>query len=82
MKIKNIITVFTLCVSVKAWVTMLQPITVSLCAVLTTLNFDLDLVSEIQPTSWNFWFTTTKKKEEKSEKDAKKDKEEGKEEFT
>ena len=48
MKISNIFVLFTLCVIVKGWVALLQPIVLSLGAALAAFNLDVDLLSDIQ----------------------------------
>ena len=55
--------VITLSVVVNGWVAILQPIVLSLGAVFTVLNLDIDLITDIQP-----WLSSKKVKEVKKEK--------------
>ena len=55
--------VITLSVVVNGWVAILQPIVLSLGAVFTVLNLDVDLITDIQP-----WLSSKKVKEVKKEK--------------
>ena len=48
MKLLSILAIFTLCVVVKGWVAILQPIVLSLGAAFTALNIDADLIPNIQ----------------------------------
>ena len=52
MKLQVIIALFILCMGVKGWVAMLQPIAATLGAVFAALNLDSDLITDIQPIAW------------------------------
>ena len=49
MRISVIFVLFGLIIIVRGWVTFLQPIALTLGAMLTALNIDLDLIPDIQP---------------------------------
>ena len=48
MKLYSILAIFTLCLVVKGWVAILQPIVLSLGAAFAALNIDVDLIPDIQ----------------------------------
>ena len=58
MKIQCIFTVFTLYVAVKGWVTILQPIALSIGAAFAALNLDVDLLPDIKPIAMKKWLTS------------------------
>ena len=49
MRISVIFVILTLSVIVKGWATVMQPIALSIGAAFAALNFDVDLISNLQP---------------------------------
>ena len=52
MKLKSIIAIFTLFVVIKGWVTILQPIALSVGAAFAALNLDTNILTDILPIGW------------------------------
>ena len=52
MRIFVIFVILTLSVIVKGWATVMQPIALSIGAAFAALNFDVDLISDLQPTAF------------------------------
>ena len=57
MKVLSIVVAFTLCVAVKGWLAMLQPIVMSIGAAFLALSSDFDLVTDLQPITWKKWLS-------------------------
>ena len=64
MRISVIFVIWTLCVVVRGWVALLQPIALSIGAAFVALNFDADLASDLQPTALMNLFSKVKITEE------------------
>ena len=71
MRISVIFVLFGLIIIVRGWVTFLQPIALTFGAMLTALNLDLDLISDIQPIKWKN--SKTESKTEETEEEVKND---------
>ena len=64
MKLRSIIALFTLCVFVKGWVAILQPIALSIGAAFAALNLDVELLPNLQPIALKKWLSSKEEKEE------------------
>ena len=64
MKISVIFVILTLCIVVRGWATLLQPIAMSIGVAIAALNLNADLISDLQPTVLRNLFSIVKVTEE------------------